>query len=129
MPTSIKTPGGAGEKAGDAEKSPRGRGRPRKELDLNLIAQLAAIQCTDEEIAAALDVCVETLIRRKKEPGFVEALERGKAKGRVSLRRLQWKAANAGNTAILIFLGKQILGQRDKPEEGGLDDSPLPWAD
>lgn len=122
MPTSIKKPVGDG-------KPTKGPGRPRKEIDLALVSQLAAIQCTDEEIAAAVGVCVETLIRRKKEPDFLDALEGGKAKGRVSLRRLQWKAANAGNTAVLIFLGKNVLGQRDRPEDGGLDDSPLPWAD
>lgn len=122
MPTAIKKPA-------TSDKTPRGRGRPRKEIDLAQLSQLAAFQCTDDEIAAVLGVCVETLIRRKKEPEFLEALESGKAKGRASLRRLQWKAANAGNTTMLVWLGKQVLGQRDKPEEGGLDDSPLPWSD
>jgi hypothetical protein len=29
------------------------------------------------------------------------------------LRRLQWKGAEAGNPTMLIWLGKQMLGQRD----------------
>lgn len=115
MPTSIKKPGGAG-------KGQRGVGRPRKEIDLALVSQLAAIQCTDEEIAAAVGVCLETLIRRKKEPEFLEALEGGKAKGRISLRRTQWKMAQQGNATMAIFLGKNVLGQRDKPEEAGVED-------
>jgi len=30
---------------------------------------------------------------------------------------LQWKAAQKGNTSILIWLGKQYLNQRDQPKE------------
>ena len=29
---------------------------------------------------------------------------------------MQWKAAERGNTSMLIWLGKQILGQSDKQE-------------
>jgi hypothetical protein len=32
------------------------------------------------------------------------------------LRRLQWKLARAGNATMLIWLGKQWLGQTDKVE-------------
>lgn len=32
----------------------------------------------------------------------------------MSLRRAQIKAALEGNTALLIFLGKQLLGQTDE---------------
>ena len=30
---------------------------------------------------------------------------------KIRLRQLQWKHASLGNTALLIFLGKQYLGQ------------------
>jgi hypothetical protein len=40
-------------------------------------------------------------------------MERGKAKGRVSLRRSLWKLAQAGNPAANIFLSKNLLGYRD----------------
>ena len=93
-------------------------GRPRKEIDAKLVEQLASIQCTDEEIAAICGVSHDTLLRRKNDdPVFLEAIEQGRAKGRVSLRRLQWKAANSGNPTLLIWLGKQILGQSDKAEQ------------
>lgn len=39
------------------------------------------------------------------------------AGGKRSLRRWQMQAAEKGNTAILIFLGKQYLGQKDNPDE------------
>jgi len=36
--------------------------------------------------------------------------------GRSSLRRMQWKAAENGDKTMLVWLGKQYLGQRDKQE-------------
>lgn len=101
------------------KKAPgEGPGRPRKEIDAKLVEQLASIQCTDEEIAAICGVSHDTLLRRKNDdPVFLEAIEQGRAKGRVSLRRMQWKAATTGNPTMLIWLGKQLLGQRDKIEQ------------
>jgi hypothetical protein len=36
--------------------------------------------------------------------------------GKLSLRREQFRLAERGNAAMLMFLGKQLLGQRDKVE-------------
>jgi hypothetical protein len=36
---------------------------------------------------------------------------------RVALARLQWRAAAAGNATMLMWLGKQILGQRGDHDE------------
>jgi|SRR5690349_13324801 len=90
-------------------------GRPRKEINVEMVENLAALQCTDEEIAATLRISVDTIARRKADdPEFAAALEAGKARGRASLRRLQWKLAQQGNAALAIFLGKNLLGQRDR---------------
>ena len=35
----------------------------------------------------------------------------------VVLRKAQWEKAMAGDTKMLIFLGKQYLGQKDTPNE------------
>lgn len=109
----------------------RKAGRPPKEIDLDLLKQLAGMQCTDQEIAAVLNVSHDTLLRRKQsDTAFVEAMEAGRASGRASLRRLQWQAAQKGNPAMLIFLGKNILKQRDKFEdEDASSNDPLPWVD
>jgi hypothetical protein len=40
-------------------------------------------------------------------------MERGKGKGKVSLRRNLWKLANGGNPAANIFLAMNLLGYRD----------------
>lgn len=123
MRTTNKTP------ASEPQKN-RG-GRPQKPIDVAKVRSLAAIHCTDEEIASVLDISVDTLSRRKKEdPEVLNALEGGRNQGKASLRRLQWQAAQKGNSALLIFLGKNILKQRDKfeDEDGGGSD-PLPWVD
>lgn len=89
-------------------------GRPRKEIDLDMAYKLAVIHCTDEELASLLGISVDTLTRRKAEdPSFAELIEKGKAEGRASLRRMQYAAAQKGDRTMLVWLGKQLLGQRD----------------
>jgi hypothetical protein len=84
------------------------------------------INCTDKEIAHCLGVHEATLIRRKKQDSeFAETLERARSTGRMSLRRKQFEKANAGSDTMLIWLGKQLLGQRDRHEIGGDPDNPL----
>jgi hypothetical protein len=85
-------------------------------IDIQELEKLSALQATDVEIAAWFDVSPRTIERRRKKPKFAEVMERGKAKGRLSLRRLQLRLAERGSTAMAIFLGKQILGQADRLE-------------
>lgn len=88
-------------------------GRPKIKLDYNLIEKLAYIQCTQEEIAKILGVSVDTL---QRDDEFCGIYKKGIESGKSSLRRLQWKAAETGNSTMLVWLGKQYLGQRDKQE-------------
>ena len=90
-----------------------GAGRKSVKIDLDQLERLSALQCTDEELAAVFGVSTRTIEGRKKQPQFAQAIERGKAKGRISVRRAQMKQLEAGNSAIAIWLGKQLLGQRD----------------
>ena len=41
-------------------------------------------------------------------------MERGKARGRISVRRMQMKLLEEGNATMGVWLGKQILGQVDQ---------------
>jgi len=94
------------------------RGRPRIKIDYKQVEQLAAMQCTDEEIAAVLGVERSTIKRRKKDDDeFCTAYKKGKERGKASLRRMQFKAAEGGNATMLIWLGKQYLGQSDKTQQ------------
>jgi len=90
-----------------------GAGRKTVKIDLEQVEKLAAIQCTEAEIASVIRVSVRTIERRKQQPDFAEAMERGKARGRVSLRRNLWALANKGNPAANIFLSKNLLSYRD----------------
>lgn len=100
-----------------------GAGRPKVELNPEELEKLCAIQCTDEEIAAWFGVSTKTIADKKKDPEYAEFIERGRAKGRISVRRLQMQAAEAGNPALLIWLGKQTLGQRDMEREARVSET------
>jgi hypothetical protein len=89
--------------------------RPRKVIDLDELSKLCELACTDKEIASFFEVSVDLIRRRNHEVKFSEAKARGSARGRTSLRRLQWRAAEKGNVGILIWLGKNLLGQMDQP--------------
>ena len=89
-------------------------GRPKFIIDYELVASLAEIHCTQAEIAAILGCAVRTL---QNDAEFMRVYQKGIETGKKSLRRLQWAAAHKGNTTMLIWLGKQYLGQRDTPAE------------
>ena len=86
----------------------------RADIDLNELEKLCSLQCTDEELAHWFGVTTRTIERRRLEPAFAEVMERGKAKGRISIRRLQMKLLEEGNATMGVWLGKQILGQVDQ---------------
>jgi len=87
--------------------------RPKVKIDLAELEKLCGMQATDEEVAAFFDVSTKTIERRRKNKRFREVMERGKAKGRVSVRRNLFRLANAGNVAASIFLSKNLLGYKD----------------
>lgn len=86
---------------------------PRKKLDIdpNQVQLLASAFCTNEEIAAKLGCSPDTLTRR-----FADPLKRGRDSAKASLRAKQFQLAMKGNVTLLIWLGKQYLGQRDKAD-------------
>ncbi len=99
------------------KKRARKKGPPRVKLDLKQVEILAGIQVPDYEIALVLGVSEKTIQRRKADdPAFLSAYEKGRADGRVSLRKWQFELAKARNATMLIWLGKQYLGQTDKAD-------------
>lgn len=82
---------------------------------------LCGVQCTAEEIVAFFGVSADTLDRRIRKhtdfSGFAEYFASKKRVGKISLRRKQWTKAMEGNTSMLIWLGKQFLGQSDLPKD------------
>ena len=97
-------------------------GRPPFELsdeEFNKLVSMVRIQCTQQEICGIYGVTDKTLneaLKRRGEPGFSEFYKKHQDEGRASLRRAQWKAAQDGNPTMLVWLGKQMLGQRDRKD-------------
>jgi hypothetical protein len=90
-------------------------GRPRKEIDRDMLTAIAHLQPTIEEIASALKISVNTFKSRLDEtPELKEILDQAKNTGKLSLRRMMWKNATSGNTTMQIWLSKQYLDMRDK---------------
>lgn len=94
-------------------------GRPRKEIDKQKFETLCAIFCTEEEIANIFDCSIDTVnnwCKRTYKATFSEVYKKKSSTGKMSLRRMQYKAAEAGNVSMLIWLGKQYLGQKEQQE-------------
>ena len=96
-----------------ATKKKKSPGRPKKyNLDTKQVEQLAGFGCTDTEIASFFDDISRTTLVRNYE----QYITKGRESGKIRLRQYQWSAAKKGNVAMLIWLGKQLLGQSDKQE-------------
>jgi hypothetical protein len=91
----------------------KGAGRKPVHIDLFQLEKLCSIQCTDEDLAGIFGVTTRTIENKRKKPEYAEAMTRGRAKGRLSVRREQFKLLERGNPSMAIWLGKQYLGQRD----------------
>ena len=93
-------------------------------IDKDMIERLASIMCSYEEIAMVLNTSVDNLKKR-----YTDIIERGRAEGKMGIRRAQYsKATKDKDVRMLIFLGKQYLGQQDSPSETENND-PLPWPE
>src|SRR6266567_1620837 len=94
---------------------PGNPGRAPVPIDMVVLERAAGIGCNPDELAALAGITSRQLNNRlKADPELAEAVERGRAMGRATLRRMQWDGAKNGNPAMLIWLGKQLLGQRDR---------------
>ena len=90
-------------------------GRPKVNIIKEDFEKLCALQCTEEEIAGFYDCSIDTINNYCKEiygETFSETYKKKSAKGKLSLRRYQFKLAEK-NVSMAIFLGKQYLGQKD----------------
>jgi hypothetical protein len=132
--TALKATKSASKKSAKAApkkaSEPNRGGRPHSLLaddsTLKTIENLGKIQCTTKEAAAVLKVAESTfLLFLDREPSAREAYEDGKENGKASLRRMQLRAAEGGNVTMMIWLGKQLLGQRDRVEHGGDPNAPI----
>lgn len=95
-------------------------------IDVNKVRLFSRFNPSDAELAAALEISAKTFqINKKKNPLIRDAMEQGREFGRFSLRGKQFDTAMKGNVVMLIWLGKQLLDQKDKALLGNDPDAPL----
>jgi len=86
----------------------------KSKINFDEAEKLAALNCTIEEIGAFFQISKRAVEKRLQlDLKFREIIERGRAMGRLSVRRAQYRLMEAGNATMGIWLGKQLLGQRD----------------
>lgn len=86
-----------------------------KEIDWEQVKRAAHMQCTMEEVAGLLGISHDTLERACMQihgKPYKQLFKDWADGGKCSLRRKQWLLADK-NAAMAIFLGKQLLGQKD----------------
>jgi hypothetical protein len=112
----------ASEKA--KKPAPNRGGRPPSlradERTLRQLRQLAIIQCTIAEAAGVLLVhenTLKTFLGPTGPKAAREVWDAGRQEGRASVRRKQFELAMRGNITMLIWWGKNNLGQADKLEK------------
>lgn len=95
--------------------------RPKEQIGAEQVTKLAALGATHQEIAHFFGVDRSTITKR-----FSPEIAKGRAEVRFKLRRWQLEAAERGNTAMLIWLGKNMLGQSETGDDLTWDGQPPP---
>lgn len=96
-------------------------GRDKKIIPPPEVFRLAQIGCKNQEIADWFGVDENTLTYN-----FSVELLKGRESLKQSLRQAQIRLALNGNATMLIWLGKNILGQQENPINSEAN-APLPW--
>jgi hypothetical protein len=98
-----------------------GRGPRQRVVPPDDVYRLATMGCPDREIAEWFDISESTL-----RYNFSSYLTKARAQLKQRLRQSQLRVAMEGNPTMLIWLGKNILGQSENPYETEAN-APLPW--
>jgi len=107
------------------EKTVVGRvvGRNKTVIPEEEFLKLAELHCTWQEISDFYTVPVSTL-----RDNFADLYQKGTTKTKQRLRQAQLKLALNGDRTLLIWLGKNILGQSENPISSE-SSQVLPWLE
>lgn len=91
-------------------------GRPKADINIEELQKLCTLNCTMPEIASFFKIPLRTLEDRfKNDEDVRSAINHGRNLGKLSIRRKQIQIMDSqNNPTMAIWLGKQLLGQRDK---------------
>lgn len=101
------------------EEDKKTAGRPQAKIDWAVVDMMLEAGCKGTEIAARLGIYNETLYdacKREHSTDFSAYSQQKRESGDALLREKQMELAKTGNLGMLIWLGKQRLGQADKIE-------------
>ena len=104
----------------DTAKPKRKVGRPPIEIDWEEFDKLLLIHATLREVAGWFNCSedtIERLVLKKFGMNFADYKDQKGAKGKISIRSKQFQTAMDGNIAMLIWLGKNWLGQSDSKDD------------
>ena len=93
--------------------------RPEKPVDWKKVDQLLLAGCHGTEIAPHFNINVDTFYRKVQEKykvGFTEYSALKKHQGDSLLRAKQYEKALQKDNTMMIWLGKQRLGQRENTD-------------
>lgn len=93
--------------------------RPEADIDWKRVDAYLQAHCDGVGIAGLLGISPDTLYRacqRDHKIGFAEYAAQKKGEGKELLKAKQFETAMSGNVSMQIWLGKQILNQKDKAE-------------
>lgn len=94
-------------------------GRAKATIDWKIANLMLKRHCEGTEVAAALGMHEDTFykaVERKYKMGFTAYKQIKRAEGKAILRVLQFQGAEDGDKTMLIWLGKNILGQSDRQD-------------
>lgn len=100
-----------------------GRGQTRKLVDPKIIWMMAELGCHDSEICDWYGISESTL-----KFNFSGYLTKARVQLKQKLRRAQLQAAFNGQPTMLVWLGRNILGQSENNHSTD-NNAPLPWTD
>jgi hypothetical protein len=107
------------------EKTVRGRviGRNKTVIPEEEVAQLSQYHCTNKEMADFYNVPLQTFM-----DNFRDIIDKNRIITKQRLRKAQLDLALKGDRVMLIWLGKNILGQAESPINTE-NSQVLPWLD
>jgi hypothetical protein len=100
-----------------------GRGENKKIIDPKEVEKLAGLGMKTSEMSEWFGVDDSTL-----NYNFKQNILKGKHNLNCSLRQAQIRLALSGNATMLIWLGRNMLGQSESPFDSD-GNAPLPWQD
>ena len=105
--------------------NPKPAHRPQKPIDWERVDELLMAGCLGTEIAPHFDMHYQTFYERveiEKGMSFTQYSTQKRSQGDAILREVQYQKALSADNTMLVWLGKNRLGQKETPNEISIDD-------